>query len=131
MIHDTRYMMRDSGFVVLTSVIILSVVLLLIAQAASTSGYFQSAGALDFEFKELSYSLALSCIDRAYYNLSQDLDYAGNEDLAIGGYTCRIDPVTVQGLNTTFQSSATAETSTTKLKMTIDQNFTITSFQEQ
>ena len=122
--------MKKNGFVVLTSVIILSVVLLLIAQAVSTSGYFQSSGSLDFEFKELSYSLALSCIDRAYYNLNQDLDYAGNENITITGYTCHIDPVVLQGSDTTFQSSATAGTSTTKLKMTIDQNFAITAFQE-
>ena len=123
--------MNTKGFIILTTVIILSVVLLLIALAISTSGYFQSSGALDFEFKELSYSLALSCIDRAYYNLSQDLDYVGNETISISGYTCHIDPVIVEGFETILKTSATAGTSTTKLKMSIDQNLAITAFQEQ
>lgn len=124
-------MKNNKGFIVLTSVIVLSVVLLLIAQVVSTAGYFQGSGALDFELKETSYFLALSCLDHAYYSATQDFDYAGNETLPVGNSTCHVDPVVFQGQNTIFQSSATANASTTKLKMVVDQNFAIASFQEQ
>ena len=123
-------MMHQKGFVVLTSVIILSVVLLLVAQALSTAGYFQGSGSVGFESKELSYTLAYSCLDRAYTKLWEDFDYTGNETLTIGEYSCAILPLTTTGDLSTIQSQATSSGSTTKLKMIVDQDFNITSFQE-
>ena len=121
----------NKGFIVLTSVIILSVVLLLIAQSLSMSGYFQSEGSLNFESKELSYFTAYSCLDRAWYKMSQDLDYAGGETLSIGNNTCTISPFTTQGTDTVIRTSSTAQGATTKLKMVVNEFFTFVSFQEE
>ncbi len=121
---------RQSGFVVLTSVIVLSVVLLLLAQTLSIAGYFQGSGALNFELKERSYALAYTCIDSAFYKISQDLDYAGNETLTIGSGTCHIDTIVYQNNQSTITSSATYGNNTTRLKLVGDANFAIVSFQE-
>lgn len=122
---------KQSGFIVLTSVIVLSVVLLLLAQTLSTSGYFQRQGTLEFEFKEESYFLALSCADHALAKLFQDFEYPGNETLTVNESTCHIDPITYSGSDTIIQTYSTVSTSTTKLKTKLDADFTVISFQEQ
>ena len=128
MIHRKK---NQEGFLVLLSVIILSVVLLLIAQQLSTSGYFQGEGALDFEQKELSYFTAFSCIDRAWYKMTQDLDYAGGETLQIGDQSCTISALAASGTDTIIRASATAGGSTTKLKMVVNQYLAFVSFTEE
>ena len=122
---------NNRGFVVLTTVIILSVVLILIAQALSSSGYFQRRGLLDFQFKELSYWMARSCADTALSKLSADLDYAGNETITIDQYQCTIQSITVQGTNSIIKTNATVDQSTTKLKITTDGDYNIISFTEE
>ena len=115
----------------MTSVIILSVVLLLIAQALSTSGYFQAEGSLHLEQKEFSYSIAYSCIDRAWYKMSQDLDYAGGETLPIGDFTCILQPLASEGTNIVVHASATVNGATTKLKLVVNEFLTFVSFKEE
>ena len=127
MIHYSK----NSGFVVITSVIILSVVLIIIAQTLSTTGYLQRHGILDFEFKELSYFVALSCADRAIFKLSDDLDYTGNETAQVDTYQCTISPFTTEGSNTIIRTQATVNNSTTKLKVTTDVYLNIVSFAEE
>ena len=123
--------MKQNGFIVITSVIILSVILILIAQTLSSTGYLQGSNALNFEFKELSYYTALSCLDQALFKASQDLDYAGNETLTINGYQCTVSAFTTQSTDIVIRTSATTESSTTKLKMVVDQYLAIVSFSEE
>jgi len=125
----------SKGFVVLISVVILSVVLLMIAQTLSLSGYFQGLSIISFESRERSYALAYSCLDRAYANLWQDFDYLGNETIVIGDYTCIIDTllyveISPTEVNTIIESYATVDSVTTTLQMTIDPDFNILSFKE-
>ena len=120
MTRYTLHVTRNSGFVVLTTVLVLSVVLLLLAQTLSTAGYIQGSGALHFGLKEQSFALARSCLDRGYYNLSQDLDYTGNETLTMGTATCHIDTIITQNGESTITSSATVEQNTTRLKMVVE-----------
>lgn len=122
---------HQHGYIVITSVIILSVVLLLLAQTLSGSGYFQRWGAAEFEIKERSYALAQSCIDKAIYGLSNDLDYVGNETVRIDKYQCIISPITTVGENSTILTQATVGSSTTKLKMVVDLYLDVVSFEEQ
>jgi len=122
---------KNSGFIVLTTVIVLSIVLLLIAQTLSTTGYFQRRGILNFQFRELSYFSALSCLDRALYKLTYDLDYTGNETLQLGLYQCSILSVTYAGTITTIHTTATVDQSTTKLVGTADVNLVLTSILEE
>lgn len=132
--------MKKNGFVVITSVIVLSVVLLLLAHALSISGYFQAEGALDAELKELSYFTAYACIDRALYKLSQDLDYTGDETLPIGAYTCTIQPLTTEQssgggagspTDTIIRASATTNGASTKLRMVVDEYLAFISLTEE
>ena len=124
-------MKQRQGFIVITAVIVLSIILILIAQTLSTTGYLQSSNGLNFEFKELSYYTALSCMDHALFQATQDLDYAGNETLTIGNYQCTVAAFTTQSTNIIIRTSATTETSTTKLKMVVDQYLAIVSFTEE
>ena len=122
---------KSDGFIVLTTVIILSVLLLLLAQTLSTAGYFQRRGILDFQFRELSYFSALSCLDRAIYKLSYDLDYTGNEVFQLGPYQCSVLSITYAQTITTIHTSATVDRSTTKLVGTADINLTLISTLEE
>lgn len=141
MIDTPRVMLsgkRHHGYIVLVSVIILGVVLLLIAQTVSTTGYFQRLGAQDFELKEESYFVAYACIDRALFNLSDDLDYAGNETKTIGQYTCTIDPITLvanppaytAGLYTLVTTRATVRNHTSVLQILADSYLNVVFFTE-
>lgn len=121
----------NKGYIAIISVIVLSVVLLVLAQVLATAGYFQGSGSNGFEAKERSYFTALSCVDRAIYNLAQDLDYAGNETIAIGDYRCALEPITLQATTTIIRATATTDGSTTKLKVTLDDFLNITAFTEE
>ena len=121
----------QKGYIVLVSVIVLSAVLLLLAHALSTSGYFQRRGISEFEFKEESYFAALSCTDRALAKLFQDFEYGGDETIIIGSQTCHIDPIEIDDLNTIIITSASVEENMTRLETVLDQDFMILSFQEQ
>lgn len=131
MTDATRYMLhvtRHKGYIVLTSVIILSAVLLLIAQTLSIGGYFQRRSITDFEYKEASYFSALSCVDRVVYKLSDDLDYLGNETFQIGSNTCTVSSITTvanpsctnPGTYLKFIASSTVSNHTTNLTVVLD-----------
>lgn len=126
-----KYHHQQDGFIILTAVIILSIVLLLLAQTLSTAGYLQRRGISDFEYKEQSYYLALSCADKALYKLDNDLDYVGNETFTIKTFTCTIDPITTEGVNTVIRTWAVVGQSKTKLKITTDAYLNIVSFAEE
>lgn len=115
----------------LITVIVLGIIILLLAQTLSTTGYFQRHGTLEFQSKELSYALAMSCLDKAMYSLSNDLDYTGGETVTLGGYQCTISTITYSGSNSTIITSATANGSSTTLKLVVDLYLDVVTFAEQ
>ena len=129
MYHVTQN--KTTGFIAITSVIILSVILLLLASTLSLSTYLNSAGALDAENKEISYFLAYSCLDRALLNLAQNPLYAGNETVMIDANQCAIGPIALLGANRVIPASATYNNTITNLNTTVDPLLNFVSFKEQ
>jgi hypothetical protein len=121
---------KQDGVIAIITAVIMGIVLLLIAQSISISGFFVSKGSLDVEFRQQAYILAFSCFDTALYKLNDDLDYPGNETLQVGNHTCEIEPIIPSGLNTIIKSNATIDRSFSRLEVTLDDFFQIISFKE-
>lgn len=88
---------NELGFVALASVVVISLVLFVITFSLAFSGFYLRVNVLDLEYKQVSFSLARSCVEHALL------------DIAIGTYTaprtlrlkqgscqiCHIDAVSV------------------------------------
>lgn len=107
---------NEAGYIALTSAIIISVFLMVIALTISSSSFSNRFSILDSEIKEKSSALAEGCVQVALLRLAQNSAYAGNEDVSIDGKTCSILPIetgigqkiiktraAVQGFNTNFK----------------------------
>ena len=88
---------RNSGFIALISVIIISVLLITITAAVSLSGYFARFNVLDSEYKERSIALAEACADTAILRLAQDSGYHGPDTVNVGSDVCTILSVESNG----------------------------------
>ena len=124
------YKPYSSGFVALTSVIIFSAVLMIIAASLSIAGYFSRSSIGESEGKEISYFLAFTCLDQAYYKLSNDIDYQGNETLTIDSYQCQILPIVYQSPNTIITATANVASRSSELELIIDGVLNPVSFKE-
>ena len=85
------------GFIALTSVLILSVVMLGFVIAGSTRAFYARANGLERIYKEKSESLADTCASVLLLKLMQDESYAGHEVYELGEGRCRIGPVEKDG----------------------------------
>ena len=73
-----RFFKKKSGFIALTSVIILSGVFIVIFISIFFMAYEESDRGIDLENSLGSYSLATTCLEIALRQLSQDQNYTGN-----------------------------------------------------
>lgn len=81
-----------TGFIALTSALIISAVLLLVVATGSLSGFFTRGNVLNAEQKERSLALADACVDAARARLSGDPSYAGGDIVVVdaAGGLCQI-----------------------------------------
>jgi hypothetical protein len=100
---------KQGGYIALTSVIIISLLLITIITALSSVNYFSRYNILENEFKERSLGLAEACVDYAFAKLAANSSYTGNETVAIGTDTCKVVQVASNGILTQgiFQKSYT------------------------
>ena len=103
----------------ITTAIILSLVMLVIASVSSSSSLASRMNEADAYAKKTSYFLARSCIERALLQLAQDDSYAGNQVIAIGSDRCTVKPVETSGANTIVKTQGQFASTTTNLKLTI------------
>lgn len=80
----------NSGFIALTSVIIISSFFVVIFAGMFFSAISQIEKADDRGFATKALSLANSCAEEALNNLKNSLAYEGDETISIGDYTCSI-----------------------------------------
>ena len=86
--------MIPRGFIALTSSIMISVVLLLVATAGSFSGFYTRGVVLDAELKERSRASADGCVSFVLMRLAQDAQYAGSETLTLNQLdTCSVGAI--------------------------------------
>lgn len=83
----------NKGFIALTSSIIISALILIIAFTLSLSTFFGRFNVLNAGFKEISYGLAEACADTALLKLAQNSSYGGNETINVDADTCLILPI--------------------------------------
>ena len=94
----------EQGYVAITSVIILSSLLMLVAISAGVYGYFARLNILETEYKQRSLGLAESCAQMALLRLKQFPDYLGEDRVYLTKTeNCRMN-VSVFGANRLIQA---------------------------
>jgi len=123
---------KNSGFVALISVIIISAILLLIATSLSFSGFYARYNILDSEFKKRSSTIAEACVDVALLKLTTDTSYnPTNTIVAVGGDSCTIQSITTSGTNKTIYTRSSYKNYITNLKVVVNiTNFSVVSWEE-
>ena len=118
---------KENGYIAITTAIIVSFIILIIATTLGSSALLSRINELDFSFKKATYYASRSCIDYALLKLANDIDYAGNETIPIGSYTCVLSLVEDSGNNKILKSRVQDSYSgaTTNLKLTLDR-YTLT-----
>mgnify|MGYP001567158670 CR=1 FL=1 len=120
-----------SGYIALTSAIIISVLILSIGLSLSFTGFFSRFNVLDSEYKEKGFALAKACVDKALLKLAQNISYSGNEYIAVGNDQCLIFPVETLGNQKIVKTKAIFQNSVTNLKTIVNSSdFSIVSEEE-
>ncbi len=122
----------QKGYIALVSAIIISLLLMAVAFALSFSSYFSRFNITDSSTKEISLSLAESCVDKALLSLAQNSSYGGNETITVDGTkNCSILPVETNGSQKTVKTSAVFQQATANIKVIVNlPAFTIVSWEE-
>ena len=121
----------QSGYIALISVIIMSALLLTITVALSSANYFSRYNILENEYKQRSSDLAEACVNYARGQLAGNVTVAANTVVPVGTDSCKIvsvnnDIIIVQGA---YPHSG-PDISYTNLKVTLNGNLTLNSWQE-
>lgn len=132
----------QNGYIALTSVIIISLLLITITAVLSSANYFSRSNILESEFKERSSNLAEGCLNYALARIAGNPGYlptADDHSVLIGYGTCNVVSV-LQNLPTNGQTSiisqgifpkALPQQSRTNLKVVINAaNLSIVSWEE-
>ncbi len=125
--------LKQSGYIALVSVLIISGLLVMALCTVSMSGFFSRFNILNTEFKEMSASLAESCINTTLLKLAQNISYGGNETILVVDQSCTIRSVVPGSISGQLivESQAIVEHAYTNLRATINSNdFSIISWQE-
>jgi len=81
---------RQSGYIVLMSVLVISAVFFAAVFASAASSYYLQSNSLDWESRQRSFFLAWSCLQMARLRIIQNPNAPEAGDVAVGGNTCRI-----------------------------------------
>lgn len=111
--------LKNSGYIAVTTSIILSFLILLISTSLGFSTWFSRIGLLNSSYKATSYFLAESCLETARLKLALDSSYTGNENVMINTYQCSIKPITSPAGQKVITTQAKVNDATTNLKLTI------------
>lgn len=112
-------MSNQGGFIALTTSVILSMMILLVAISLSSANLFNRFSVVDFGNKQISYSVARSCLGYALLNLAQSSGYVGNITLQVSSYTCVLGTITTDGANKVITALSQINGATTNLKLTV------------
>ena len=126
----------QDGYIALTSVIIVSLLLITVITALSAVNYFSRYNILENEYKERSSGLAEACVDYAIGRVASNPSYAGNnEKVAVAGSNCVVKSVSgafPKVISTSgYYPQNTPLKSYTNLTVTINSNLRVTNWQEK
>ncbi len=108
------------GYIAITTSIVLSILILVIAISLGSASLFSRNNNLNFSYKQTGYYVAKSCLDYALLQLALNSGYAGNEAQAVDSYQCGILPVVTAAPNKIIRATSTIQGVATNLKLTVD-----------
>lgn len=112
-----------NGFIALTSVIIITAILILVATTISFSGFFARFNILDSELKTQSGNLAGACISEGLLVAAHNLSHIATTTIIVGkNYLgqCDLGPIPTSGNPRFFFTQASSSEHFTTLKTTYD-----------
>lgn len=110
----------QKGYIAITTSIVLSILIMIVAASLGSSNLFTRFNYLDFDNKQLSFVTARSCLNYALLKLAENSNYSGNETVDISSNQCTINPVETSGQNFIIKSRSQIEGATTNLKLTVN-----------
>lgn len=108
-----------AGYISLISSIVISLLLLVVTLAISTSNFSSQSNILDTEYKESSLALAEACVDIAILNLTLNPLYNGNQTIPVGEEGCLIMPIETLSGQKIIKTKAIINDTVTNLKITV------------
>jgi hypothetical protein len=127
----------QSGYIALTSVIIISALLLAVALTGSAANYFNRLAVLGDEFKQQSFGLARACVNYAAWEIAGNPGFnsAAPYRVTLGRDECTVLSVTQGGGQATVivqgqYPKAGPEKSYTNLTVVLDAGLAVVSWQE-
>lgn len=106
------------GYIAITTSIILSLVVMVVAIALGSSNLLSRVSVVEFTDKQMSLIAARSCLDWARLKLAENPNYTGNETITVSSYQCFVRPVQTSGSNKIIEARSQVNGATTNLKLT-------------
>ena len=125
-----NYKKSGTGFIALTSAVIIAAVLLIAAVTGGLAGYFGRANILDSELKHRSATAANACADQAFLLIADDPAYTGLSLFTFNSLdSCRVQ---ISGSSPkSVRVQATSSSAVTNLQISYDPSaYSVVSWQE-
>jgi hypothetical protein len=110
-------MRKPDGYVLLVSAMIIGLMLIGLAVAATRTLISEHASTIVIEHEDDARSLAEGCADTALLKLRNNVNYTGNETVTINGQTCTIKPLLTSPYR--LQTEATVSSQPYRLQITL------------
>lgn len=108
----------EKGYIALTSVVIISVLIMIITLTLSSVSFSSRFNILGAELKKISLALAEACAETALLKLAQNSSYSGNENIQIGDKSCSILTIETSGSQKIIKTKANVKDFISNLKIT-------------
>lgn len=113
--------MKKNAFIAITTSVVLSALILILTTSVGFTTWFSRFGALNSLFKETSFYVAQSCLEKAKLKIAQNSAYVGNETINVGSYSCFIYAIeNPQAGQKVIKTRAQVSQDTTNLKLTVN-----------
>ena len=112
-------MKYSDGYIAITTAVILSLMVMVVAIALSSANLFTRLDVLDFYNKQTSYGIARSCLNDALLKLAMNPSYAGNETITVSSWQCTTQPIATAGTNKVIKAHAAVNGATTNLQLIV------------
>ncbi len=112
----------SKGFIAITTTMILSVILLVVATSLSFSGFFTRYNILDSELKKVSVALAEGCVDQGLLMLATQTYTTSTTTIKIGEKYCDLGPVPSTGNPRLLHTQASSSKYYTNLTIEADED---------
>jgi hypothetical protein len=112
---------KINGYIVLISFIIIGAIILIVALGISFISLNQKTAIISHNRSLRNYYLANACANYAILKLQSDLNYSGNETVALDQDNCRVESVTGSGKDRTIITSSQLGQQIKKLKIELEQ----------